>query len=80
MDKPAPQVKLVDFGEHAMIFSLRIWIKSVWKRSSVRSDLRENIAASFHKNKIEFAFQHLDICLVNEKEVTVDDKKESQTC
>jgi potassium-dependent mechanosensitive channel len=74
MDKPAPQVKLVNFGDHAMIFSLRIWIKSVWKRSSVQSDLREKIAETFHKNKIEFAFQHLDVCLVNEKEVTVDDK------
>ena len=73
VDNPAPSIILEELGEHSMIFSLRIWIKTIWKRAGIRSEVREKIAQLFQENSIKFAFHHLEISM-NEKDSSEDKK------
>ncbi|MCP3968643.1 MAG: mechanosensitive ion channel [Lentisphaerae bacterium] len=67
--KPAPAVILMELGEHSMVFSLRLWIKSVWNRVSTQSKVREQITERFEDNSIKFAFQHLDVSIIDEGKI-----------
>jgi small-conductance mechanosensitive channel len=60
---PAPAVYFEDFGDSALSFELRFWIRydSRTDRSLIRSDLRFRIDQLFAENGIVIAFPQLDV-------------------
>lgn len=60
---PAPAVYFEDFGDSALSFELRFWIRydSRTDRSLIRSDLRFRIDQLFTENGIVIAFPQLDV-------------------
>ncbi|MDB6032445.1 MAG: putative Mechanosensitive ion channel family protein [Verrucomicrobiales bacterium] len=63
--EPAPEVLLDNFGDHALLFTLEIWIRLSpdVNGGKVRSELRHRIMELFDEAKISMPFPHRDIHL-----------------
>lgn len=61
--EPEPTVVFEDFGESAMIFSLRAFVPDVMRRLAVQTELRLAIAKSFREAGIEIPYLQHDIHL-----------------
>ena len=61
--EPEPSVVFEDFGESAMIFSLRAFVPDVMRRLAVQTELRLAIAKAFREAGIEIPYQQHDIHL-----------------
>ncbi len=59
--EPAPSVVFEDFGETAMIFSLRAFVPDVIQRLTVQTELRVAIAKAFREAGIEIPYLQHDI-------------------
>ena len=57
----SPQVLFLSFGESSLDFELRVWIKDVDFRLTVRSDLHQAIDRKFREANIEIAFPQRDL-------------------
>lgn len=60
---PAPTVVFEDFGENAMMFSLRAFVPDVILRLSVQTELRLAIAKAFREAGIEIPYAQHDVHL-----------------
>jgi small-conductance mechanosensitive channel len=60
---PRPQVFFLDFGDSALIFELRAFLRDVEKRLRVGSELRFAIDKAFREAGIEFPYPQHDIHL-----------------
>lgn len=60
---PAPMVVFEDFGDNALLFSLRAFVPDVNRKLSVSSDLRLAIAKAFRNEGIEIPFPQHDVHL-----------------
>ena len=71
MTEPAPMVLFSDFGDHALIFKLRVWTLLDYGLST-ETDIRFEIDSVFREKQIEIAFPQLDVHLdyANTKEDT----------
>lgn len=58
---PAPRVDFSDFGDSALIFTIRFWIPSTSVWLSAPTEFRFKIDEEFKKNNIEIAFPQRDI-------------------
>lgn len=58
---PAPRVYFRDFGEHAMMFELAVWIDPPDQESNITSDLRFAIDKALRAAKIEVAYPQRDL-------------------
>jgi small-conductance mechanosensitive channel len=61
MEHPEPQVLFQSFGDSALAFEVRIWVKDVDKRLQVTSDLNRDIDRRFHEAGIEIPFPQRDV-------------------
>lgn len=60
--EPPPYVLFYDFGQSALVFHLRFWIKNlIQQRDKVSSVIRFEIDKVFRENNIEIAFPQQDI-------------------
>ena len=60
---PPPEVRLEDFADSALLFSLLVWIPDARLDMRVASDLRFEIEEAFRKHNIEIPFPQRDIRL-----------------
>ena len=58
---PPPEVRLEDFADSALLFSLLVWIPDARLDLRVASDLRFEIEEAFRKENIEIPFPQRDI-------------------
>jgi small-conductance mechanosensitive channel len=58
---PKPQVVFSEFGDSALNFEVRGWIKSPWERKIIESDIRFRIDKAFRKNNIKIPFPQREI-------------------
>ncbi len=61
--EPAPAILFEDFGESALIFSVRAFVPDVMRRLTVQSELRLAIAKAFREAGIEIPYRQHDIHL-----------------
>ncbi|CAN2041235.1 hypothetical protein GMMP15_370033 [Candidatus Magnetomoraceae bacterium gMMP-15] len=73
--KPSPDVVFNDFGDSALIFTLRVWVH-VNFCISVPSEIRFEIDRLFREKNIVIAFPQSDVHLFIEKQVEPDFLKE----
>lgn len=65
LDFPKPLVRLEDFGESALNFSLIFWSTNLFFIENVRSDIRFSIDHMFRANNITIPFPQRDIWVKN---------------
>lgn len=60
LNDPLPFVRLTQHGDHALIFTVRVWVnsKDYW---AVNFDLQEQVKGAFDANGIEIPYPHLVI-------------------
>ena len=65
IEHPAPVANFRDFGDSALIFEIRFWIRYDERtdRSAIRSDIRFRIDELFAENGIVIAFPQIDVHL-----------------
>lgn len=66
MKDPAPVARLNEFGDSALKYTFKVWVKSVdyW---DVYFELMETIKKAFDENGIEIPFQKVDIRMLSDK-------------
>jgi potassium efflux system protein len=63
LKEPAPEVRLDDFGDSSLDFSLLVWIRNPREDLRAASRLRFAIAAAFRAEGIEIPFPQRDVHL-----------------
>ncbi len=63
MDDPEPEVFFVGFGDSALNFQVRAFVKHVWQRTPARDAIHENIDRLFRENGITIPFPQRDLHL-----------------
>jgi small-conductance mechanosensitive channel len=58
-----PEVLMADFGDHAVVFDLGVWISDPWRMRSIRAALAAVIWDTFADRGVTIAFQQLDLHL-----------------
>jgi small-conductance mechanosensitive channel len=61
VQSPKPQVIFKSFGDSALVFEVRGWVKSPWDRNLIESDVRFKIDAAFRENDIKIPFPQRDV-------------------
>lgn len=61
VQSPKPQVLFKSFGDSALVFEVRGWVKSPWDRNLIESDVRFKIDAAFRENDIKIPFPQRDV-------------------
>ena len=62
---PSPQVVFSDFGDSALNFEVRGWVRSPWNRMIIKSDIRFRIDNLFRTNKIKIPFPQRELYITN---------------
>ncbi len=65
LDRPAPAAYFIDFGDSALLFEIRFWIRydDGTDRAAILSDIRFRIDELFAANDIVIAFPQMDVHL-----------------
>jgi small-conductance mechanosensitive channel len=65
LDHPSPVTNFKDFGDSALLFEIRFWIRydDRTDRSAILSDIRFRIDELFAENGIVIAFPQIDVHL-----------------
>lgn len=61
VDKPAPIVRLQDFGDNGLHFDLLFWTYNVWRVESLKSEIRFTIFKDFKDNGIVIPYPQRDL-------------------
>jgi small-conductance mechanosensitive channel len=61
VDKPAPIVRLQDFGDNGLHFDLLFWTYNVWRVESLKSEIRFTIFKDFKDNNINIPYPQRDL-------------------
>ncbi|MBK8710960.1 MAG: mechanosensitive ion channel [Niastella sp.] len=61
MQQPAPFVRLEEFADSSINFSLYFWTSEIFSVENIKSDLRFLIAKRFKENNISIPFPQLDV-------------------
>ena len=62
---PTPQVIFSEFGDSALNFEVRGWVRSPWNRMIIKSDIRFRIDTLFRTNKIKIPFPQRELYITN---------------
>lgn len=62
---PSPQVIFSEFGDSALNFEVRGWVRSPWNRMIIKSDIRFRIDTLFRTNKIKIPFPQRELYITN---------------
>lgn len=63
VEKPAPIVRLQDFGENGLHFDLLFWTQNVWRIESLKSEIRFTVFKTFKEHKITIPYPQRDLHL-----------------
>jgi small-conductance mechanosensitive channel len=66
VEKPAPIVRLQNFGEAGLEFDLLFWTYNVWRIETLKSDIRFGIFKSFKENGIAIPYPQRDLHIKTE--------------
>ena len=61
VNKPAPFVRFLDFGDSSLDFQLYFWANETFEVENLKSDLRFEINADFAKHGIQIPFPQRDV-------------------
>jgi small-conductance mechanosensitive channel len=61
VDKPAPIVRLQDFGENGLHFELLFWTYNIWRIESLKSEIRFSILKDFKESNISIPYPQRDL-------------------
>lgn len=61
VDTKEPVVLLSDFGDHAVIYDVSVWVERPWQSPAGRSELNETLWWALKDAGITIAFQQLDV-------------------
>jgi small-conductance mechanosensitive channel len=61
VDKPAPIVRLQDFGANGLHFDLLLWTYNVWRVESLKSEIRFTVFKDFKDNNISIPYPQRDL-------------------
>ena len=64
--KPLPFVRLVNFGDSSLNFTLFFWSQNKFRINQVKSDLNKHILNLFTENNIQIPFPQRDIHIIQE--------------
>ena len=56
LEKPSPEVYLLDFGDSAILYELRIWIEDIAHRPRIGSHCRSEIWEEFRRQGITIPY------------------------
>lgn len=62
---PEPKVLFMEFGDSALLFELRVFIKSIDQKFQAVSDLNFAIDAAFREHNIQIPFPQRDVHIIN---------------
>jgi len=62
---PKPKVLFMSFGDSALLFELRVFIKNIPDQFQATSDLNFAIDAAFRENNIQIPFPQRDVHIIN---------------
>ncbi|MEL6649393.1 MAG: mechanosensitive ion channel domain-containing protein [Bacteroidota bacterium] len=81
LNKPAPIVRFVNFGDSALEFELLFWTRTEGDIYNIKSDLRFKIDAEFRRHRISIPFPQRDIHVVSDfrRETEKPDKLDKAT-
>jgi small-conductance mechanosensitive channel len=65
-----PKVLFIEFGDSALLFELRAFIKNIDQRFQVTSDLNYAIDSVFRENNIQIPFPQRDVHIINDSHNT----------
>jgi len=63
---PEPKVLFMEFGDSALLFELRVFIKNIDQKFQVNSDLNFAIDAAFREHNIQIPFPQRDVHIKND--------------
>jgi small-conductance mechanosensitive channel len=63
---PEPSVLFMEFGDSALLFELRVFIKNIDQKFTVTSDLNFAIDAAFRKHNVQIPFPQRDVHIKND--------------
>ncbi len=75
MQKPAPEVHLIEFGDSAWNMQLRAWIPDVKHYPRIRNELNQAIVRTFKKHNIQIPFPQRDLHVRSSVKLPIDDSK-----
>jgi small-conductance mechanosensitive channel len=61
VEKPAPIVRLQDFGDNGLHFDLLFWTYNVWRVESLKSEIRFTILKDFKEKNISIPYPQRDL-------------------
>jgi small-conductance mechanosensitive channel len=61
VEKPAPIVRLQDFGENGLHFDLLFWTFNVWRIETLKSEIRFSVYKLFKENNITIPYPQRDL-------------------
>ena len=66
MEDPAPFIRLTDYKESCIEYTVRVWASNAdfW---DVKFDLLENISKTFEENHVEMTYNHINVDMVEAK-------------
>ncbi len=77
MQKPKPEVHLIEFGDSSWNMQLRAWIPDVKRYPRIRNELNQSIVRTFRKYDVEIPFPQRDLHVRSSVKLPVgDDGKE----
>ena len=65
---PEPKVLFMEFGDSALLFELRVFIKNIPEKFQVNSDLNYAIDAAFREHNIQIPFPQRDVHIINDSQ------------
>lgn len=61
LQKPAPFIRFIDFGESSLNFSVIFWSEHVFRVENIKSEIRVKIFEAFKTNGIQIPFPQSDV-------------------
>jgi potassium efflux system protein len=72
MEKPAPTVFFTGFGDSALNFEIRIFVRDLLKRMTLTHELHMAIERALRENGIEIPFPKLALHIRGSEPLTID--------
>lgn len=73
MQKPEPEVHLIEFGDSSWKMQLRAWIRNVKEYPGIRNELNQAIVRTFKKYEVEIPFPQRDLHVRSSVKLPIDD-------
>jgi len=75
MERPKPEVHLIEFGESSWNMQLRVWIADVKDHPQIRNQLNQTIVRTFRKYNVEIPFPQRDLHLRSSVKLPISDQE-----